>query len=176
MATDNNRTLIYNARIVNEGTVTSGYVLIDGEIIGEVGAGAAPQALEELASEKIDAAERLLLPGAIDGHVHFRDPGLTHKADMATESRAAVAGWVTSFIDMPNTVPATTSIAAVEDKMARAAQVSCANYGFFIGATNTNLDELLAADYSKIAGVKLFLGSSTGNMLVDSESAISRIF
>ncbi len=176
MATDNSRTLIYNARIVNEGTVTLGYVLIDGEIIGEVGAGAAPQALVETASEKIDAAGRLLLPGAIDGHVHFRDPGLTHKADMATESRAAVAGGVTSFIDMPNTVPATTSIAAVEDKMARAAQVSCANYGFFIGATNTNLDELLAADYSKIAGVKLFLGSSTGNMLGDSESAISRIF
>lgn len=169
------RTIIYNARIVNEGEVTPGYVVIEGEFISEVGAGNAPAGLIAGCDGSVDADGRLLVPGGIDEHVHFRDPGLTHKADMATESRAAVAGGITSFIDMPNTVPATVTCKAVEDKMARAAQVSCANYGFFIGATNTNLDELLAADYTKVAGVKLFLGSSTGNMLVDSESTISRI-
>lgn len=169
-------TLIYNARVVNEGSAALGYVTIAGRFIDIVGTGHAPQALIDGVATAIDAGGRLLLPGAIDEHVHFRDPGLTHKADMATESRAAVAGGVTSFIDMPNTVPATTTCAAVDDKIERAAAVSCANYGFFIGATNTNLDQLLAADYTKVAGVKLFLGSSTGNMLVDSESTISRIF
>lgn len=176
MATDTDYTLIYNARIVNEGSTFTGYVVIKGEMIDSVEPGDAPASLIEGAAVRIDADGRLLLPGAIDEHVHFRDPGLTRKADMATESRAAVAGGVTSFIDMPNTVPATVTREAVEDKIKRAQQVSCANYGFFIGATNSNLDELLAADYTRIAGVKLFLGSSTGNMLVDSESTISRIF
>ncbi len=103
------------------------------------------------------------MPGVIDTHVHFRDPGLTHKGDMATESAAAVAGGVTSFLDMPNTKPLTVTVKAWEEKMARAAEVSTANYGFFIGATDSNLDsELLRADYTRVAGVKLFLGSSTG--------------
>ncbi|MBD5256745.1 MAG: dihydroorotase [Bacteroides sp.] len=170
------KTVIYNARIANEGKIQAGYVIIEGKFILEVGFGDVPGAFLNDRNTLIDADGRLVMPGVIDEHVHFRDPGLTHKADMLTESRAAVAGGVTSFIDMPNTVPATTTVAAVEGKMERAAEVSCANYAFFIGATNNNIDELLAADYSKVAGVKLFLGSSTGNMLVDSESTVSRIF
>ena len=176
MEKETKKTVIYNARIANEGKVQAGYIVIEGEFILEVGSGDVPDYLLTDENALIDADGRLVMPGVIDEHVHFRDPGLTHKADMMTESRAAVAGGVTSFIDMPNTVPATTTVAAVESKMARAAEVSCANYAFFIGATNSNIDELLAADYSKVAGVKLFLGSSTGNMLVDSESTVSRIF
>ncbi|MDE6459545.1 MAG: amidohydrolase family protein, partial [Paramuribaculum sp.] len=176
MEKETKKTVIYNARIANEGKVQAGYIVIEGEFILEVGSGDVPDSLLTDENALIDADGRLVMPGVIDEHVHFRDPGLTHKADMMTESRAAVAGGVTSFIDMPNTVPATTTVAAVESKMARAAEVSCANYAFFIGATNSNIDELLAADYSKVAGVKLFLGSSTGNMLVDSESTVSRIF
>ena len=172
----NDITLIHNACIVNEGTSFLGYVAIRGEFIDKVAAGEPDAELIGAASTVIDAAGRLLLPGVIDTHVHFRDPGLTHKADMATESRAAVAGGVTSFIDMPNTRPATTTMAEVEAKLARAAEVSVANYGFFIGATADNLDELRTADYSRCAGVKLFMGSSTGNMLVDNSEAIDRLF
>ncbi len=123
----------------------------------------------------VDGKGRLLLPGIIDTHVHFRDPGLTHKADMATESRAAVAGGVTSFIDMPNTKPATVSMAAVDDKIRRASEGSVANYGFFIGATDDNIQELKNADYSRVAGVKVFMGSSTGNMLVEGDDMLARI-
>ena len=172
----NDITLIHNACIVNEGTSFLGYVAIRGEFIDKVAAGEPDAELIGAASMVIDAAGRLLLPGVIDTHVHFRDPGLTHKADMATESRAAVAGGVTSFIDMPNTRPATTTMAEVEAKLARATEVSVANYGFFIGATADNLDELRTADYSRCAGVKLFMGSSTGNMLVDNSEAIDRLF
>ncbi len=169
------RTVIYNARLALDATIVPGYLVIDGEFIAEVGEGDVPEALLDENNTLIDADGRLVMPGVIDEHVHFRDPGLTHKADMISESRAAVAGGVTSFIDMPNTVPATTTVAAVEDKMAHAGEVSSANYSFFIGATNSNIEELLNADYTRIAGVKLFLGSSTGNMLVDSESTVSRI-
>ncbi len=169
-------TLLRNVRMVNEGTVTPGWLLIEGAFIAALGEGEPDEEILRKATVTIDGRGRLLLPGAIDEHVHFRDPGLTHKADMATESRAAVAGGVTSFIDMPNTMPMTVSRAAVDAKMERASEVSVANYGFFIGATNNNIDELLAADYTRIAGVKLFLGSSTGNMLVDSQSTISRLF
>lgn len=176
MAEKNNTTLIHSVRMVNELATRRGWLLIDGEFISDLGEGEASAELLATAGTVVDGGGCLLLPGAIDEHVHFRDPGLTRKADMATESRAAVAGGVTSFIDMPNTVPMTVSRQAVEDKRTRAAEVSVANYGFFIGATNDNIDELLAADYSRIAGVKLFLGSSTGNMLVDSRSTISRIF
>ncbi len=167
-------TLIHNAYIVNEGTSFLGYVLVDDDIIAEVGRGDAPEALKS-AANVIDANERLLLPGVIDTHVHFRDPGLTHKGDMATESMAAVTGGVTSFIDMPNTRPATTSLQAVDDKLRRAEEVSMANYGFFIGATADNIDQLTSADYSRVAGVKLFMGSSTGNMLMDSDEVMRRI-
>lgn len=167
--------LIHNAAIVNEDKLTSrGWLAVEGDTIHSLGEGMPPEELE--AGERVDAAGALLMPGAIDEHVHFRDPGLTQKADMLTESRAAVAGGVTSFIDMPNTRPATVTLTALEEKMRRAAEVSVANYGFFLGATNNNIEELLRADYTRVAGVKIFLGSSTGNMLVDDSSTINRIF
>lgn len=171
-----NRRLIHNADIVTgTGDRFAGYVIIDGETIAAVAPGKPDTALFENA-EVTDARGRLLLPGAIDCHVHFREPGLTQKATIASESRAAVAGGVTSFIDMPNTVPQTTTSALADDKAAIAARDSVANYAFFIGATNDNIDELLSADYSRIAGVKLFMGSSTGNMLVDRQSALDELF
>lgn len=166
--------LIHNAEIVSgEGRpVRDGWILIDGERIAATGKGKLP-----VADTVIDAGGDLIMPGMIDTHVHFRDPGLTHKADIATESAAAVAGGVTSFIDMPNTQPPTVTLDAWRAKMARAAEVSHANYAFYIGASNSNLDsELLRADYSQIPGVKLFLGSSTGNLLVDDEQALRRLF
>lgn len=166
-------TLIHNAEIVSgEGRpVKGGWLLIAGERIADVGKGKLPEA-----DVVIDAEGDLLMPGMIDTHVHFRDPGLTHKADMASESAAALAGGVTSFIDMPNTVPPTVSIKAWEEKMNRAAEVSRANYAFYIGATNSNLTELLRADYSRVPGVKLFLGSSTGNLLVDNRQSLEQLF
>ncbi len=166
-------TLIYNAKIVSGESrpVKGGWLMIEGERIAATGKGEHPDADVE-----IDADGDLLMPGMIDTHVHFRDPGLTHKADLASESAAAVAGGVTSFIDMPNCVPPTTTIEAWEAKMERAAEVSNANYAFYIGATNTNLSELLRADYSLVPGVKLFLGSSTGNLLVDNRKALERLF
>ncbi|MCM1310789.1 MAG: amidohydrolase family protein [Bacteroides sp.] len=166
-------TVIHNAEIVSgEGRpIKSGWLLIQDERIAAMGKGERPKADIE-----IDAEGDLLMPGMIDTHVHFRDPGLTHKADIESESAAAVAGGVTSFVDMPNTIPPTTSIEAWEAKMARAAEVSKANYAFYIGASNSNLQELLKADYSKVAGVKLFLGSSTGNLLVDNHESLVRLF
>lgn len=166
--------LFHNAQLVNEGAVTHGWLLTDGDIISRIGDGACPDGLT--ADEVCDCEGAYLIPGVIDTHVHFRDPGLTEKADMATESRAALAGGVTSFVDMPNTNPPTVSMEAVEAKLARAAEVSVINYGFFIGATNRNLDALLGADYSRTAGIKLFLGSSTGNMLVDDDNTLQRLF
>lgn len=178
------RTLLYNANIVNEGEIFSGYIVTDGEFIAEVVRREAP--FDETAPDfgivasgcdmVIDCAGRLLLPGVIDTHVHFREPGMTEKGDIATESKAALAGGVTSFVDMPNTRPATVTMAALEDKLQRASEVASANYGFFIGATNDNIEELLAVDYSRVAGVKLFMGSSTGNMLVDRERTLEEIF
>lgn len=169
-------TVIHRASIVNEGRAFTGYVAVEGEFITAVGEGEAPAELIAGADSVVDAAGRLLLPGIIDTHVHFRDPGLTHKADMATESLAAVAGGVTSFIDMPNTRPATVSTEAVEAKIRRASEVSMANYGFFIGATADNIDALATADYSSIAGVKLFLGSSTGGMLLTEQEYLETLF
>ena len=169
-------TIIHNALIVNEGKQFQGFVVIEDERIKSIGRGDAPAQLLNEATSIHDAEGAYLLPGCIDDQVHFRDPGLTHKADMGTESRAAVAGGVTSFMDMPNTIPQTTTLEALEDKHQRAAKVSVANYSFYIGATNDNIDTLLACDYSKVPGVKLFLGASTGNMLVDNNEAINRIF
>lgn len=166
--------LIHNAEVVSgEGRpVKDGWILIDGERIAATGKGKLPEA-----DNVVDAKGDLIMPGMIDTHVHFREPGLTHKADIATESAAAVAGGVTSFIDMPNTQPPTVTLDAWRAKMMRAAEVSHANYAFYIGASNSNLDsELLYADYSQIPGVKLFLGSSTGNLLVDDEQALKRLF
>jgi dihydroorotase len=168
--------LLYNAVIVNEGSSHKGYVVINDDKIAVVGEGDAPAELIASVDNAEDLEGNYLMPGVIDDQVHFRDPGLTHKADIATESAAAVAGGVTSFMDMPNTIPQTTTLEALEAKHQRAGEVSLANYSFFIGATNDNIDTLLNCDYSLIPGVKLFLGASTGNMLVDNNSALQRIF
>lgn len=168
--------VVYNGDIVNEGKRFRGYVVTEGEMIVEVGHGMPSPCMIEASEDDIDAEGGLILPGVIDDHVHFRDPGLTHKADMASESRAAVAGGVTSFMDMPNTVPNTTTIKALEDKFAHAAQESVANYSFYIGATNDNLAELKAVDYSRVCGIKAFLGSSTGGMLLSAPEAMRRVF
>ena len=170
------RTLLRNALIINEGQRFDGYIVIDGGMIAEVGHGLPDEATVNSCSEVIDAEGCWAIPGVIDDQVHFRDPGLTHKGDIATESRAAVAGGVTSYMDMPNVVPPTTTIEALEAKYERASEVSMANYSFFIGATNDNIDTLLAVDYSKTCGVKAFLGSSTGNMLVSDSEALHRLF
>ncbi|MBD5252484.1 MAG: amidohydrolase family protein [Bacteroides sp.] len=167
-------TLYTDAMLVNEGSISRGWLLTDGERISTLGQGDVPVGIT--ADTVRDCSGLYLLPGVIDVHVHFRDPGLTEKGDISTESRAAVAGGVTSYFDMPNTRPATVTRRDVDDKLARAAAVSEANYAFFIGATDSNLDELLAADYTRVPGIKLFLGSSTGNMLVDDESALERLF
>lgn len=167
--------LIHNAEVVvpSGRPLQKGWVLVADGRIAAVGKGAPLPA----ADVTVDAEGDLLMPGMIDTHVHFRDPGLTHKADIASESAAALAGGVTSFIDMPNTNPPTTTLAAWKAKMDHAAEVSLANYAFYIGATNSNLDsELLRADYKRVPGVKLFLGSSTGNLLVDSRRALERLF
>lgn len=162
-------TLIYNAII--PGTDADSWVIFDEDTILETGDGNAPHA-----DTRIDARGMLLLPGAIDAHVHFREPGLTHKATIATESRAAKAGGVTTFFDMPNTVPQTVNMETVRQKLETAARTSAVNYAFFIGATNTNIPEILEADFSIIPGIKLFMGSSTGNMLVDNGTALDALF
>lgn len=175
--------LIYNARLAGtrrEGEapiIDCGWLTAEDDTITGVGEGNPESGLLDRDDvTKVDAAGRLLMPGVIDTHVHFRDPGLTHKGDIATESAAAVAGGVTSYLEMPNTKPPTVTIEAWEAKMARAAEMSTANYGFFIGATDSNLDSvLLRADYSRVPGVKLFLGSSTGGMLVGDSDIITRI-
>lgn len=176
MEKNNPDLLIVNALVVNEGTEHIGYVAVEGRLIAATGAGAPPADLAAGASRVIDARGGMLMPGVIDTHVHFRDPGLTQKADFASESKAAVEGGVTSVIDMPNTNPATVTLDAFEQKMEMAAEKSHCNYGFFIGATNTNIEELRRADYSRVAGVKLFLGSSTGNMLVDRREMLDSLF
>jgi dihydroorotase len=164
--------LIKNAVIVNENTTFKGDVLIENEIIKEIST--AIKATEN--TKVIDANGRYLLPGMIDDQVHFREPGLTHKATIATESRAAIAGGITTFIEMPNTVPQATTQELLEDKFEIAAKTSYANYSFMFGGTNDNLEELLKTDSQKVAGIKLFLGSSTGNMLVDNEEVLEKIF
>ncbi len=165
-------TLIKNARIVNENKTFLGDVLIENEIIKKVSSKI--KATENV--EVIDAKGKLLIPGFIDDQVHFREPGLTHKANIATESRAAVAGGITTFIEMPNTVPQATTQDILEDKFTIASKDSYANYSFMFGGTNDNLEELLKTDPKKVAGIKLFLGSSTGNMLVDNAQVLEKIF
>jgi dihydroorotase len=169
--------LITNAIIVNEGRQQKGSVLIfDGKIEGIFADGELPQKIQSECREIIDAQDKYLLPGVIDTHVHFREPGLTHKGDIYSESRAAVAGGVTSYMEMPNTVPQTVTKKRLEEKFALAAQKSLANYSFYIGATNENIKELLKTDFSKTCGIKLFMGSSTGNMLVNTKEALNEIF
>jgi len=169
------KTLIKNARIINEGRIFTGAVLIDGEFISKVITGEPkPEDLKD--AEVIDAGKQYLIPGAIDDQVHFREPGLTHKGEIATESRAAVAGGVTSYMEMPNTNPQAVTQEILEQKYQRAAEVSPANFSFYMGATNDNLEEVLKTDGSRVCGIKIFMGSSTGNMLVDNEEVLSEIF
>jgi dihydroorotase len=165
-------TLIKNAKIVNENNTFLGDVLIENEIIIKISS----EIKVTKNVEVIDAEGQFLIPGFIDDQVHFREPGLTHKANIATESRAAVAGGITTFIEMPNTVPQATTQDLLEDKFIIAANDSYANYSFMFGGTNDNLEELLKTDPKKVAGIKLFLGSSTGDMLVDNEEIIEKIF
>jgi dihydroorotase len=165
-------TLIKNATIVNENKVFKGDVLIENEIIKAISSKITPTKNVKV----IDAKGRYLIPGFIDDQVHFREPGLTHKANIATESRAAIAGGITTFIEMPNTVPQATTQDLLEDKFKIAAVDSYANYSFMFGGTNNNLGELLKTDPKKVAGIKLFLGSSTGDMLVDNEAVLEKIF
>lgn len=165
------RVLIKNVNIVNENRVYESDVLLEDEIILKI----APS-ISDAKATVIDAAGKFLLPGLIDDQVHFREPGLTHKGDIASESRAAVAGGITSFMEQPNTNPQTTTIEKLEEKFARAAETSFANYSFLFGGTNDNLEEIKRLDKNACSGIKLFLGSSTGNMLVDDEEVIEKIF
>lgn len=165
--------LIKDAHIVNEGSIMRGDVLIHNGIIEEIAESISAKSADV---HIFDAEGKYLLPGAIDDQVHFREPGLTHKATIATESRAAVAGGITSFIEMPNTNPQSTTIEKLEEKFEIAANTSAANYSFMFGGTNDNLEEILKVDKKNVAGLKLFLGSSTGNMLVDDEAVLEKIF
>ena len=168
-----NTVLIKNAKIVNEGKIFEGDILIENEFIVEIAERISPK----LASCKIiDAEGSYLIPGAIDDQVHFREPGLTHKGDIASESRAAVAGGITSFIEQPNTVPNAITQEILEEKYKIAAKTSYANYSFMMGGTNDNLEEILKTNPKNVAGLKLFLGSSTGDMLVDSSDSLEKIF
>ena len=168
------RTLIKNATIVNEGSIKHASLVIEDDIIKEI---CEEDMLPVVSVDEVtDATGCYVLPGVIDDHVHFREPGMTDKADIASESRAAAAGGVTSYFDMPNTVPQTTTIEAWRDKMERGAKDSVGNYAFFIGATNDNAGILNSIDCHAVPGIKLFMGSSTGNMLVDRREALERVF
>lgn len=168
--------LIENAHIVNENRIIKGAVFVKNDTIDSIFKGEAPASVRDKSTQVIDASDCWLMPGVIDDHVHFRDPGMTEKADFYTESRAAVAGGVTSVMDMPNTNPATVSLATWNDKMSMIGEKSLVNYSCYLGATNTNLDDVLAADPTAVCGIKLFIGSSTGNLLVDSNDAMRALF
>ena len=168
------KTLIQNAIIVNEGEQYTGSVLIENEKIAAIVRGTSAEPI--VADRTIDATGCYLMPGAIDDHVHFRDPGLTQKADMATESRAAARGGITSVMDMPNCNPQTTTIDTLEAKFADAATKCLVNHSFYLGATADNMEEILRIDPSRVCGLKVFMGSSTGNMLVAEEERLEAIF
>ena len=168
-----NRILIKNAKIVNEGTIFVGDVLIENEFIVEIAESISAKSSD---CKIIDAEGNYLIPGAIDDQVHFREPGLTHKGDIESESRAAVAGGITSYIEQPNTVPNAVTQEILEEKYKIAAEKSFANYSFMLGGTNNNLEEILKTNPKNVAGIKLFLGSSTGDMLVDSSDSLEKIF
>ena len=168
-----NTYLIRNAKIVNEGVVFEGDILIENEIITEI---ATKISLKSSNCIIIDAEGSYVIPGVIDDQVHFREPGLTHKGTIETESKAAVAGGITSFIEQPNTVPNAITQELLEDKYQIAAKTSYANYSFMMGGTNDNLEEILKTNPRNVAGIKLFLGSSTGNMLVDNPEVLEKIF
>jgi dihydroorotase len=166
------QTLLSNARLINEGEVRDADVLIDGERIVTVASSiTAPDG-----AEVIDLAGKYLMPGMIDDQVHFREPGLTHKGDLATESAAAAAGGITSFMDMPNVSPLTTTRSVLRDKYELAKNRCTSNYGFYLGATNSNIEEVKALKVGEAAGIKAFMGASTGDMLVDSPEALEKLF
>lgn len=165
--------LIKNAKVVNEGTIATRDVLIEGDSIKEIAESISAKSGD---TQIVDAEGKYLLPGIIDDQVHFREPGLTDKATIETESRAALAGGITSFIEMPNTVPHATTIEKLEEKFAIAKKTSWANYSFMFGGTNDNLEEILKVNPKEVAALKLFLGSSTGNMLVDDHKVLEQIF
>jgi dihydroorotase len=168
----NNSCLITNARIVNDGVITQGDVRVADGRIKTIGTQLSAAANETV----IDAEGAWLLPGMIDDQVHFREPGLTAKGDMATESAAAVAGGITSFMEMPNVKPPTTNLEALEDKYTRAAGRASANFAFYLGATNDNIDQIRAVQPGQACGIKVFMGASTGSMLVDNEQTLEQIF
>ncbi len=175
------RYIIKNATLVNEGKSFLASVVISGETIEKIIPEESQQTIDNIQQDSesyeiIDAEGLLLLPGAIDDQVHFRDPGLTHKGDIATESRAAVAGGVTSFMDMPNTVPNTLTQQLLQDKYDIAAEKSMANYSFYMGASNDNIEEALNTSPKEVCGIKVFMGSSTGNMLVNNSQTLQRLF
>ncbi len=170
------KTLIKNATIINDGLHFEGSVLINDKHIEKIYPSILPKDLPIDTYKVIDAKGLYLIPGVIDDQVHFREPGLTHKGEIATESAAAVAGGVTSFMEMPNTSPQTVTQQALEEKYKRAAEVSLANYSFYMGTTNDNLNEVLKTDPKTVCGIKVFMGASTGNMLVDDEETLSEIF
>lgn len=165
--------LIKNAKIVNEGKIFEGDILIENDIIKEIDLSISVKSAEVTV---IDVEGNYVLPGMIDDQVHFREPGLTHKANIETESKAALAGGITSYIEMPNTIPQTTTVEKLEEKFTIAAKSSHANYSFMFGGTNDNLEEILKVDPKTVAGLKIFLGSSTGNMLVDDPKVLEKIF
>ena len=164
--------LIKNATIVNEGKQFVGNVLIENQLIKQISVDPIKVEVDEV----IDASSKLLIPGLIDDQVHFREPGLTHKAEIKTEARAAVAGGITTFMEMPNTVPNVLTQQLLQDKYDIAAETSVANYSFFMGASNDNIDEVLKTDPKNVCGVKVFMGSSTGNMLVDNKAVLEGLF
>jgi dihydroorotase len=166
-----NSYLIKNATIVNEGKQTQADVYIKNQRIEKI----APQ-INITGAIEVDATGKYLFPGFIDDQVHFREPGLTHKAEIYTEAKAAVAGGITTFMEMPNTVPNTLTQELLSDKYAIGAKKSLANYSFFMGASNNNLDEVLKTDIKNVCGIKVFMGSSTGNMLVDNPKTLEGIF
>lgn len=170
------KTLIKNAVIINEGLKYAGSVLVEDERIAKIHPHKLPADFDFTGINVIDASGKYLIPGAIDDQVHFREPGLIHKGEIATESRAAAAGGVTTYMEMPNTNPQSVTQAELQKKYDRAAEVSAVNYSFYMGATNDNLDEVLKTDPSNVCGIKIFMGSSTGNMLVDDENTLSEIF
>ena len=166
--------LIKNGTVVNEGTRQAADILIENEFISKIAPAGTIEA--DAHTEVIDATGKLIIPGMIDDQVHFREPGLTHKAEIATESAAAVAGGITTYMEMPNTVPQALTQELLQRKYDRAAEVSMANYSFFMGASNDNLEEVLKTNAKDVCGIKVFMGSSTGNMLVDKEEVLHRIF
>lgn len=169
--------LIKNAKTVNEGRVYNSHIFCRNGIIERIiRKESVPRMILDENPHIIDASGKILIPGVIDDQVHFREPGLTHKGDIATESAAAAAGGITSFMEMPNTVPPCVTNELLEDKFRIASENSITNYSFYLGATNDNLDELLIADPSKVCGIKVFMGSSTGNMLVDNRESLEKIF